>query len=436
MVIKSIKTFLIINLLLCISLIVSFVIILNLFIEHHLINKHLDNATISTANIIKYFVNNNIKHDIKINLRNRSIFITNKTNNKTRNLKQGFNTYKYNKKLYRIFLTTKNKKKIIIYEPYATREKIITTSTENSVLMLIIMYPILAFIIWIILSTGLSSINDIANKIEERAKKPFTIISMNNIPSEISPLINELNSLFIKLNETKEREQRFAIDAAHELKTPLAALKIHADLALKTTSLDEKNTHLQQLISSLKRSIYTVQQLLLMNKVTYENKSNKKNEKIDLEEEVAQQVTLLINEANRKNITIELKVLTKNKIIFGNKFTIPILIKNIIDNSIKYTQKNGNIIIILENVKKHHDQTILKVIDNGKGIPEQYRKRVFDLFYRVPENNTIGCGLGLGIVKEIADAHEAKIKILTPQDGKGTEFKIVFQNNFTNNFCE
>jgi len=132
---------------------------------------------------------------------------------------------------------------------------------------------------------------------------------------------------------------------------------------------------------------------------------------------------LLAPEAIAKNIDLELENPDSTAVILGNPTYISILIRNLVDNAIRYNSGGGFVKI---NIEKEGGKVTLSVTDDGPGIPKELRDRVFERFYRVIGNKTTGSGLGLGIVAQIIQLHRADIQMITPQNGKGIQFRIIF----------
>ncbi|MBN2689382.1 MAG: two-component sensor histidine kinase [Gammaproteobacteria bacterium] len=466
--IPSIRAFLLINLLLSVSLITSLAIIGNLFFEHKNLRNYLDARLSTTSSIISSFVGNKNKaHDLKNIQRN---FNKNWSNNHSKCLSNnnqkcgkkaqvflkkvefqiwnkqnklilysskrliaplykqglGFSDLKLNDKSWRLFVGNNkaNTLTIAVAEPYTFRDQLESQITQDSIVIMVIIYPFLALMIWIISGRGFISIKKIAEEVHNRAAYYLKPVSTDAVPPEIKPLIKELNSLFIRLHETFQREKRFAADAAHELRTPLAALRAHIQVAIAAETLEEKNEALQKVLQSVSRSTHVVQQLLTLSKMIPSNTAIQERGPVDLRFEAAQIIADLITIASKKNIEIELEAPEKTPTIPGNAISIGILLRNLIDNAIRYTPDNGMVKVIIQPHKKF---VVLKVVDNGPGIPEKLRRRVFERFYRIIGNTASGSGLGLGIVKQITKMHKAKISLVTPETGKGLEFRVIFK---------
>jgi two-component system, OmpR family, sensor histidine kinase QseC len=291
--------------------------------------------------------------------------------------------------------------------------------------LIFITYPLLALLVWFFINKGLGSIQKVTNEVRKRASNNLATIDINMVPREIKPLIYELNNLFTKLDLVIQQEKRFSSDAAHELKTPLAALKTQAQVALNIVKNEAEIKALQNIIVCVNKSSHIVQQLLTLSRMVNHTIS-KNHETINLNKNAAIAIAEINSEAKKKNITIELINPDTPQLILGYNLGIDILFKNLLDNAIRYTQGNGTIQVIIEN---HSKYIILKIIDNGPGIPPELRDRVFERFYRILGNQASGSGLGLSIVKQIVQMHNAQIELTTPASGQGLEVRIIFLSN-------
>jgi len=317
----------------------------------------------------------------------------------------------------------KSNDKIIVAELYDIRNLLADEIARNNAYILLVTYPIFAILIWIIVGLALRSITRVTNEISNRASTYLEPVGSINIPIEIKPLVSELNQLFIRLKLAFDRNKRFAGDAAHELRTPLAALKTQAQVALKAENQLDRNSALQKVIQGVDRSSHVVAQLLTLSRLSQEEALNDIHP-IDLHKLATEIIAYLVPIAIEKNIEIELSPSPLNVTILGNDTALGILIRNVVDNAIRYTPAQGDIKVQL--ISKE-EEVIFRVIDNGPGIPVELRDRVFERFFRMLGVTAPGSGLGLAIVRQIADLHHAYLTLSTPPCGKGLQFDVTFR---------
>lgn len=339
----------------------------------------------------------------------------------------GFNDIQIKNNDWRVYsgVDPLTQNKIIVAELYDIRNQLVDDITRNNGYILLITYPIFGILIWIIVGLALRSITRVTSEISNRASTYLEPVEAENIPIEIEPLVAELNQLFLRLKLAFDRNKRFAGDAAHELRTPLAALKTQAQVALKANDEEDRIKAIQKVVQSVDRSSHVVAQLLILSRLSQEEELNDICP-VDLHKLATEITAYLVPIALEKNIEIELASPPNAVIIEGNDIALGILIRNIVDNAIRYTPQDGQIKIQILN----NDNSItFRVTDSGPGIPEELRERVFERFYRILGTQAQGSGLGLAIVSQIADLHHAKIHLGTPKHGTGLQFDVEFHRS-------
>lgn len=338
-------------------------------------------------------------------------------------LKEEFSYASYNGYRWRT-LTQRNsitKEWIIIAERTDIRYTLAEDVILTAILPIVLGLPILGLLIWLIIGSGLKPLNQLATELSHKKTNDLRPLKLNNTPVELTQLIESTNDLFHRLSESFEREKRFSGDAAHELRTPLSALKIHLyNLAALVPKDDES---LQMLNVSIDRMAHLIEQMLILYRTTPDqfvaNFST-----IDLYS-ISQKVAgELYQKIDIKNQTIELE--GESCELTGDEFALEILIKNLIDNANKYTPDNGTIKISTHN---DNNQVVLIVEDSGVGVPEGLYKRVFERFYRVNgdqhNSNILGCGLGFSIIKHIVDLHQGSISLSHSSFASGLKVTVI-----------
>lgn len=459
----SIRTFLLINLLLSVTLITSLAIIGNLFLAHKDIQAQLDSQLIQTAYRIEAFFSSNnnptrlasIQKKLDENvvqvmdehqkannpnakrLKNATVFQIWSNEGKLilhsslapkipfSNGKPGSSTLWLNGKDWHVFTLYNPKLQltVMVAERSNYRQHLENQLTQDSIIIMLVTYPFLGLLIWMIIGRGLDALKKVAIEVKHRKSTNLSEVNIDAVPSEIEPLVSELNNLFNRLNEAFIRNKRFTADAAHELKTPLAALSAQTQVALRAETPEARKQALLKVLSGVNRSAHVVQQLLTLSRMGHDNNTQQEMSAVVLSKQAGEIAALLAPEAIRKNIELELLEPDSTAKIYANQTSINILLRNLIDNAIRYTNENGFVKI---GIKEAHDKVILTVTDNGPGIPESLRTRVFERFFRMMGNKTTGSGLGLGIVQQIAKVHQAKVELLSPDSGTGLQVKITF----------
>jgi two-component system sensor histidine kinase QseC len=445
--IKSIRYFLLISLLLSITIASTITGIGNYLLDEQVIQPYLDGQLVKVAALVD-ILNQTTASDSRLRTelinylreitpipRQKFIFqiwrgddlVLNSSDDVKFSLKDsqlGFSDQFISGKDWRIYsaYNAKSKAKIIVGELYNIRRELADDIARSNANILLITYPVFGLLVWFIISFALRSVTKVTNEISNRASTYLEPVQLTEIPIEIKPLVAELNQLFIRLKLAFDRNKRFAADAAHELKTPLAALKTHLQVALKSTNEAERTKDLQKVLESVDRSSHVVAQLLTLSRLSEEEPLTDMKP-VDLHKQAMEIIAYLAPDALEKNIEIALGVPPSDTIILGNDTAIGILIRNIVDNAIRYTPPNGDVNV---NIIDTGTQIILRVTDTGPGIPPDLRERVFERFYRILGTKASGSGLGLPIVNQIANLHHATINLATPPNGKGVQFDIAF----------
>lgn len=276
--------------------------------------------------------------------------------------------------------------------------------------------------IFVVVQLALRPLSDIRRAIAVKDPRKLEPIAVKTAPPEVIPLLNQLNILFEKFSKVLEREKRFAGDAAHELKTPLAALKTQAEVALNSDDMVEIKKRIANIISGADRYFYIIDQLLTLSRLEpQQDLPDKKN--VDLNKIAENQLADLALLALQKNIELEFLPSKSAAVVYASETLINILFRNLVDNAIRYTADGGKVILYSYVTKS---EVVFEVVDNGIGIAEDKQKRIFDRFYREAGTGQSGSGLGLSIVKEIMRLHDGQIKARTSEGGQGLTIVLQF----------
>ena len=338
---------------------------------------------------------------------------------------EGFHNKLIEQQHWRIFTTTNSKAqtRTVLAERYDTRNELGRRIALDDLYIMLLVLPLSGFLIWIVVGRGLDSLESVADELANREPNHLEPVKIEALPEEIRPVIDELNKLFYRLKEGFEREARFAADAAHELRTPLAALKAQAQVALNTSDINEKNIALQKVIASVNRNTHIVQQLLTMSKLVPDQVFSQDLDSVDLIKISREILAMLAPSAIDKRIELEFEADQNIPMFPGTPTAISILVRNLVDNAIRYSEPDGHIIV---RVYQQQTRAVLEVQDNGPGIPEQFRARVFERFFRELGNKSTGSGLGLAIVQQIVSLHHADISLDAPATGTGLIVRVFF----------
>ena len=270
---------------------------------------------------------------------------------------------------------------------------------------------------------GLQPINQLQTELKQRNINDLSPINNTAAPTELQPLLHAFNDLLARVSSGISKEQRFIADAAHQLKTPLAGLKTQAELALREKEPSKVAHALSQINQASGNLAHMVNQLLLLSKAEPDGVTFIVLKPVDLYL-LAQEVTSdWVATALQKKLDLGFSSELKTALINGDAALLRELINNLIDNAIRYTPAGGTITVGVTQEKK---QAILTVQDSGIGISADNQDLVFERFYRVLGTQQEGCGLGLTILQEIADRHEATVSVFSEGEGKGALFSVSF----------
>ena len=281
--------------------------------------------------------------------------------------------------------------------------------------------PIAVLLIYFAVSRGITPLHRLQDELRERRPSDLSPISLKNIPAEIRPLIEALNDTMARLDESLVEQRRFVADAAHQLKTPLTGLRTQAELALRETTPERLQSCVRQMLHAVERLADMTQKLLMLARAEAMSTQSALLESVDLASLVPEVAREWGPQAMSKEVDMSFANFTHTSEVRGNARLLHELFANLIDNAVRYTPKGGNIAILL-----HHDDGLcVDIDDSGIGIAAEERDKVFDRFYRVLGTHTDGSGLGLSIVREIAELHHVAISLGESALG-GTRVRVRF----------
>lgn len=273
-----------------------------------------------------------------------------------------------------------------------------------------IILPIALALVWFALSRGLSPLAELQQRIRARRPDDLSPIESGQVPEEISPLVRSLNDMLERLSQSIEMQKRFIADAAHQMKTPLAGMRMQSELALRENDPAEVHRSLEQLSKSSESATRLVNQLLALARAENQTPESKPFVPVELSELARNAVHDWVQTSFTQRIDLGFEQPGHPIMVQGNPVMLRELLSNLIDNALRYTPEGGSVTVRVR-TNAVEEQAILEVEDTGPGIPPAERSHVFERFYRILGSNAEGSGLGLSIVREIAQQHGAQVEI-------------------------
>lgn len=299
---------------------------------------------------------------------------------------------------------------IQLCQSYESREGLAGSIARSMLVPLIVALPLLGALIWLGTGSGIRPLAQLESDLRRRAPVDLDPIAEEGLPRELQPMVRALNGLLERLKEQLGLERRFTADAAHELRTPLAALKTQAQVALAARNDQERAHALGQIVRGIDRTTHLVQQLLTLARL--DPGAEEPAERIPLDVAVREAVSEC-GESGRVRIAAE-----KDVVVKGSRPLLMTLIRNLVENALRH----GGAGEVRVNVSGEGDEVVLSVADDGPGIPPEERERVFDRFYRATGSDQRGSGLGLSIVKRIVELHGGAVEL---GGGEGGGVRVV-----------
>lgn len=321
----------------------------------------------------------------------------------------GFSNVKANNTVYRVFSIQTENQTVQVAQDLAVRRNMAGNLALRTLGPIAVMMPILMLVVWWVVSGSLDPVARVRSQVASRQADDLSPVSEAGLPDEVRPLVQELNLLFGRVKTAFEAQQTFVADAAHELRTPLAALRLQAQSLDRADTPEARKLAVSRLTAGIDRATRLVEQLLVL--ARQEAAANAACRPVDLAELARRTVADLAGVAAAKGVDVGIHQ-ADPATVEGQPDALHILLRNLVDNAIKYTPAGGTADISVRSEGGKDGGTIaVTVEDSGPGIPPEERERVFDRFYRVAGSEAAGSGLGLAIIKAIAERHHATLTL-------------------------
>jgi len=324
-----------------------------------------------------------------------------------------------------------------VAETLDKRAQLANEIIKGVILPQFIILPVILALVWFALSRGLSPLAQLQERIRARPPDDLSPIDSRQVPEEISPLVGSLNDMLARLAHTIDAQKRFIADAAHQMKTPLAGMRMQSELALRQVDPNEIHRSLEQLAKSSESATRLVNQLLALARAENQPHAGQTLEPLDLAALARDVVQDWVQASFSHEIDLGYEVIGDPPEIDGSALMLRELLSNLIDNALRYTPPGGSVTVRVRGTNiGNGNQALLEVEDTGPGIAPSERHRVFERFYRILGSSASGSGLGLAIVREIAQQHGADIEIFnnprsTHKKFPGSLFRLTFPPTVT-----
>ncbi|WP_158782475.1 quorum sensing histidine kinase QseC [Pantoea sp. BAV 3049] len=309
-----------------------------------------------------------------------------------------------------VWLSTPDKRYLVVVgQEWEYRDDMTRDIVETNLVPWLVALPIMLLLLLWLVTHELVPLKRIAHQLRQRSPDDSSPLQENRVPQEVRPLLEELNALFARTGEMLVRERRFTSDAAHELRSPLAALKVQTEVAQLAHDDQAMRHHaLTNLDEGIDRAARLVDQLLTLSRLESDEQLEK--QPVDLQQLLQQAVVDHYGNAQSQQVELMLAAADTPVIRSGNALLLSLMLRNLLDNAIRYSQPGTRVELKL---------TLqgIEVVDNGAGVSAEALQRLGERFYRPPGQEKTGSGLGLSIVSQIARLHGMQVRFANREEG-------------------
>jgi two-component system OmpR family sensor kinase len=319
----------------------------------------------------------------------------------------GFSDVQSQDRMYRVFSIATPTQIIQVAQDMAARRDMARALAVRTIGPTVLMAPILMLIVWWVVSRSLAPVARVRSQMAQRRADELSPLSEVGLPDEIRPLMQELNLLLERVRQAFDAQKMFVADAAHEMRSPLAALKIQLQGLQRAGDDAARELGIRRLAAGIDRAAHLVDQLLVLARQEARVATGVDFTAVDLAQVAILSVEDTLFAAQNRRIDLGVHR-AEAAVVSGHLEALRILARNLLDNAVKYTPEGGTVDL---NVQATAAGIVLSVEDSGPGIAEADRSRVLDRFYRASGASATGSGLGLAIVNTIANLHQATVRL-------------------------
>lgn len=341
---------------------------------------------------------------------------------------EGFSDSTAGDKRWRVFSTWEPDRRFLIQvgEQVEAREEIAARIGHTLLVPLLFALAALGVLVYVIVSRGIRPLGAVSGQVARRDPENLQPIAVDDCPTEIAPLVDGLNRLFARVTASMENERRFTADAAHELRTPIAALRVQAQVARASVDGRERQHALDNVIVGCDRAARLVDQMLTLARLDPAH-VRREYATCDLRAIARQVIAEIAPAAVAKGIDVELDE-TPAASVPGDAALLAVLVRNLADNAVRYSPGRTKVRVRVEPAAARAGVALI-VTDEGPGVPAGELPALGDRFHRVLGTGEAGSGLGLSIVKRIAELHGATLRFESGPHGKGLRVSVVFEQS-------
>jgi signal transduction histidine kinase len=310
---------------------------------------------------------------------------------------------------------------VAVAETLVKRHGLVNAIMIGVILPQLLLIVIAGIVLWAGVAHGLAPLARLQQAVAARSHLDLSPVSVPEAPVEVHPLVTAINDLMARVEEILSYQSRFIADAAHQLRTPVAGLKAHVEVALREDDPAQAKQTIAHLYTAVERMSRLVAQLLSLARNEPTTLRKLDLAPLDLSKLAFDVAMEWVPEAYRRNIDLGFEGVQPHATVRGDATRLTELINNLLDNAIRYSRDNGRV-----TVRVASRPSRLSVSDDGPLIPVDERERIFERFHRLLGTHADGSGLGLAIVQEIAKLHDAKITLSEDADGLGNTFTVTF----------
>ena len=318
----------------------------------------------------------------------------------------GLATLRVEGRAWRTYSVATRERVIQVAQPVEIRQRLAAHAAWRSVVPLLLMAPLAALAIWWLAAKNLAPLSRLAGELRARDAQSLAPLATGGLPDELAPLAHSLNALLDRLRHSLDAQRAFVADAAHELRSPLTALKLRLELLRRAGADVDRDAARAGIGEGIERASRLVEQLLALAR-SEPGAVPAARERVDLAEVARRMVAETVPFAASRRIEFELSA-SAPAFIVGDPVALGLLVRNLVDNAARYSPPGSRVEVAVD---VDANAVSLTVDDTGPGIPEAERQRVFDRFYRRADGGESGSGLGLAIVQSVASSHDATVTL-------------------------